>query len=196
MAEERGLEFYAKKRKMLEAEEKGESDEEEEYVPYISIKDRKRALLHKFGNRVGVLIKQDAEKHESSANESDGEVQSECENVAQTGPDTGRSLLDQHSELKKKEEASKESALEKQLKEEEKILESVAEKTALMGVAELAKGIEYTDPIKTGWRAPQYVLQRLKHKSDKIRKNTAYLLKEKICLQSVRHSRNVNFHEL
>jgi len=46
--------------------------------------------------------------------------------------------------------ASKESALEKQLKEEEKILESVAEKTALMGVAELAKGIEYTDPIKTG----------------------------------------------
>ena len=46
--------------------------------------------------------------------------------------------------------ASKETALEKQLKEEEKILESVAEKTALMGVAELAKGIEYKDPIKTG----------------------------------------------
>lgn len=45
---------------------------------------------------------------------------------------------------------SKETALEKQLKEEEKILESVAEKTALMGVAELAKGIEYTEPIKTG----------------------------------------------
>lgn len=45
--------------------------------------------------------------------------------------------------------ARKESAMEKQLKEEEKILESVAEKTALMGVAELAKGIQYEDPIKT-----------------------------------------------
>lgn len=45
--------------------------------------------------------------------------------------------------------AKKESAMEKQLKEEEKILESVAEKRALMGVAELAKGIQYEDPIKT-----------------------------------------------
>jgi ATP-dependent RNA helicase DDX41 len=46
--------------------------------------------------------------------------------------------------------ARKETAREKQLKEEKKILESVAEKTALMGVAELAKGIQYEDPIKTG----------------------------------------------
>lgn len=45
--------------------------------------------------------------------------------------------------------AKKESAIEKQLKEEEKILESIAEKKALMGVAELAKGIQYEDPIKT-----------------------------------------------
>lgn len=45
--------------------------------------------------------------------------------------------------------AKKESAFEKQLKEEEKILESIAEKTALMGVAELARGIQYEDPIKT-----------------------------------------------
>ena len=37
----------------------------------------------------------------------------------------------------------------KQLKEEEKILESIAEKTALMGVAELARGIQYEYPIKT-----------------------------------------------
>jgi ATP-dependent RNA helicase DDX41 len=47
--------------------------------------------------------------------------------------------------------AKKESAMERQLKEEEKILESVAEKKALMGVAELAKGIQYEDPIKTRW---------------------------------------------
>ena len=46
--------------------------------------------------------------------------------------------------------AKKETAKEKQLKEEEKILESVAEAKALMGVAELAKGIQYEDPIKTG----------------------------------------------
>ena len=43
------------------------------------------------------------------------------------------------------------------MKEEEKILESVADKTALKGVAELAKGIEYTDPIKTGYVNECYV---------------------------------------
>jgi ATP-dependent RNA helicase DDX41 len=39
------------------------------------------------------------------------------------------SLLDQHSELKKQAEALRESAFEKQVREEEKILESVAERT-------------------------------------------------------------------
>lgn len=65
--------------------------------------------------------------------------------------------------------ASKETDLEKKLKEEEKILQSVAGRTgkyiltflidyriisfsisALMAAVELAKGIEYKDAIKTG----------------------------------------------
>uniref|UniRef100_A0A8C1WG23 Uncharacterized protein n=1 Tax=Cyprinus carpio TaxID=7962 RepID=A0A8C1WG23_CYPCA len=46
----------------------------------------------------------------------------------------------------------KESAKEKQLKEEEKILESVAEGRALMSVKEMAKGITYEDPIKQAAR--------------------------------------------
>ena len=52
--------------------------------------------------------------------------------------------------------ARKETAREKLLKEEQKILESVAEKKALMGVAELALGIEYEDPIKTGYDQKPY----------------------------------------
>lgn len=58
-------------------------------------------------------------------------------------------MLDQHTELKKLAEAKKVSAVERQLKKEEEILESVAEKKALMGVSELAKGIQYNNPIKT-----------------------------------------------
>jgi ATP-dependent RNA helicase DDX41 len=49
--------------------------------------------------------------------------------------------------------------MDKRLKEEEKILESVREHTALMGAAELAKGIQYLDPIKTSWTAPQAILK-------------------------------------
>lgn len=60
--------------------------------------------------------------------------------------------------------------MEKQLKEEKKILESVAENKALMGVAELAKGIEYTEPIKTSWRPPRIVLHLSQARHDRIRK--------------------------
>lgn len=88
---------------MLEAEE-GDESEEEDYVPYVSVKDRKKAVLQKHGNRLGLLMKQEVEKPESSANESEGEVNSELDNTRYTGPAGGRSLLDQHSELKKKEE--------------------------------------------------------------------------------------------
>lgn len=66
------------------------------------------------------------------------------------------SLLDQHSELKKRAEATKESELERQRREEEKILKSIAEKQALMAVSELAKGIQYREPIKTSWRPPRW----------------------------------------
>lgn len=79
------------------------------------------------------------------------------------------SLLDQHSELKKKAEVQKENDLEKQLKEEEKILESVAEKKALMAVSELAKGIQYQDPIKTSWYPPRYIRKQSESLHESIR---------------------------
>jgi len=84
------------------------------------------------------------------------------------------SLLSQHTELKKVALAIKESAIEKQLKEEEKILESIAEKKALMGVSELAKGIQYEDPIKTSWKPPQCILN--------LPKEYPILLREKLCI--------------
>ena len=42
------------------------------------------------------------------------------------------------------------SELDRQKEEEQKILHSIKETRALMGVAELAKGVVYSDPIKTG----------------------------------------------
>lgn len=54
--------------------------------------------------------------------------------------------------------------MERQLKEEEKILESVAEKKALMGVAELAKGIQYEESLKTRYNpslAVTYIFSRV-----------------------------------
>ena len=46
--------------------------------------------------------------------------------------------------------AHKVSELDKQKEEEAKILHNIKETSALMSVAELAKGVVYTEPLVTG----------------------------------------------
>ena len=66
--------------------------------------------------------------------------------------------------------ARKESELEKQRREEEKLLDAVAEKRALMGVAELALGVEYNDPIVTAWKPPRRILNMNPDRHERVRK--------------------------
>lgn len=150
-------------------------DNDDSYVPYVRVKDRKKSQLQKIG-RVHMLPGDASSStgggggggsglhNSSSENEHEDETAEEV-----WGRKFNISLLDQHTELKKLAEAKKISAVEKQLKEEEKILESVAEKKALMGVAELAKGIQYEDPIKTSWSPPKYLMAQSEFKRDEIR---------------------------
>uniref|UniRef100_T1IIY9 RNA helicase n=1 Tax=Strigamia maritima TaxID=126957 RepID=T1IIY9_STRMM len=143
-----------KRYRWQEEEEKSDSDDEN-YVPYVPLKERRKRQLHALGRT-------DEERRngfDAGIFRGDGDgTEEEEDDEFLVGRRSNVSLLDQHNELKKKAEARKESAREKQLKEEEKILESVAEKRALMGVAELAKGIQYEISIKTGWRPPRAVL--------------------------------------
>jgi ATP-dependent RNA helicase DDX41 len=130
------------------------------------------------------MISTDEEKSSNAFEQSDNDNSSHnlIKNTNELNDDldqwrkTNVSLLDQHNELKKKAEAIKESAIEKQLKEEEKILESVAEKKALMAVSELAKGIQYEDPIKTGWKAPKYVRDLPESKHEALRQKYRILV--------------------
>lgn len=127
-------------------------DDSEEESTYIPLRERRKLQLLKLG-RLG-QIKEDTVAKSSSENEKEDE-----DEAGQIwGRKSNISLLDQHTELKKMAEAKKESAMERQLKEEERILESVAEKKALMGVAELAKGIQYEDSLRTSWTPPRCVL--------------------------------------
>lgn len=153
-----------------EDEKKLDLESEDEYTPYVPVKERKKQKLLKMGRIVQIANEAAGIGKSSSENEHDSDVNQE---------DLGRkfniSLLDQHTELKKIADLKKVSAVEKQLKEEEKILESVAEKKALMGVAELAKGIQYEDPIKTSWKPPRYVLMRPDYVHETIRQRLKIL---------------------
>lgn len=155
----------------------GSSDDDDDYVPYVPMKQRRQEIVGRLTGRV-INAPEGPDSEASTSRDSVGDPDSR--DAVGDGSNDGigssdktrhvhKSLLDQHSELKKKAEASKQSEKEKLLKEEEKILESVAEKKALMGVSELAKGIEYTDPIKTGWRAPRALLALSEDKHAKFR---------------------------
>lgn len=154
------------RKKYRRHDSESDSENDDKYVPYIPVKDRKKQQLLK----VGRIIQLTAEASTSAAAKSSSENEHDDElNEEVWGRKFNISLLDQHTELKKLAEAKKVSAVEKQLKEEEKILESVAEKKALMGVAELAKGIQYEDPIKTSWRAPRYLIAMPQYKREELR---------------------------
>ncbi|XP_074598884.1 ATP-dependent RNA helicase abstrakt [Brevipalpus obovatus] len=167
-------EAIKRKRSKVEEEERLLQEEEEFESTYIPRKELKKRLLeqHGYGKSEAKGLNLEAEGDDSA----DG-------NDLNQGDRQGDvSLFDQHRDLKKKADQTKESAIEKQLKEEEKILDSVAEKTALMGVAELAKGIYYSDPIKTGWRPPKYFLNLSEEKKDKVyKKYHIYVEGEEIC---------------
>ncbi|PKU37248.1 hypothetical protein llap_12449 [Limosa lapponica baueri] len=154
-----------RKRQREEAAETSDlsGEEDDDYVPYVPVKQRKQQMLQKLLQMRRKVVSEDEQRDSGSEQRGD-------EDDIPLGPQSNISLLDQHQHLKEKAEARKESAKEKQLKEEEKILESVAEGRALMSVKEMAKGITYDDPIKTSWRAPRYILGMSEARHDRVRK--------------------------
>lgn len=164
------------RRKDDESDRTNANSDDDDYVPYVPVKERKKNMLVKMGRlapitsekKPGVLASAEGSSGLGN-NDSDGDEDGKADQEEIWGRKFNISLLDQHTELKKIAEAKKITAVEKQLREEEKILESVAEKTALMGVAELAKGIQYEDPIETSWRPPRYLMAMPEYKRQHIR---------------------------
>ncbi|KAL3183212.1 hypothetical protein MRX96_006971 [Rhipicephalus microplus] len=96
-------------------ESEGSSDSDSDYTPYVPLKERRKQQLGRLGRLHAILLEEKRDKSSTATDEDD-------EQRDEYGRKSNISLLDQHTELKKKAEARKESALEKQLKEEEKNL--------------------------------------------------------------------------
>lgn len=95
---------------------------------------------------------------------------------ASAGPRADVSLLDQHTELKQQAARVRETETQKQLREEEQLLESVAERRALMGVGEIAQGIQYSESLKTSWTPPRYLLDMPAARHDRLRRRQGILV--------------------
>ncbi|CAH4033140.1 ATP-dependent RNA helicase abstrakt [Pieris brassicae] len=149
----------------------GSENDVDNYEPYVPVKERMKQKLLKMGRLGQVANEVAAETKSSSDNDPDDEGSQE-----EWGRRYNVSLLDQHSELKRLAEARALSAAERQAKEEAHILESVAQSKALMGVAELAKGIQYSEPIKTSWKPPRCILSLPESRHERVRQQLRILV--------------------
>ncbi|CAF2632415.1 unnamed protein product [Rotaria sp. Silwood2] len=169
--------FQAKRRRIEQSESEDEfklddddkletnrSGDENTFVP---LKERRRKQLQRvLGGRNASHINADNADHLFSSDTA--HTQPVAEEIT-VGPQANFTLLDQLSEIKKNQNLSDQTSTDKILEEEERILQNVVETKALMGVAELAKGIEYTDPIRTSWRSPRAVLRMPEERHRRIR---------------------------
>ncbi|XP_019626332.1 PREDICTED: probable ATP-dependent RNA helicase DDX41 [Branchiostoma belcheri] len=164
---ERDEDKYSKRQRRKSSSDSGSDDDD--YVPYIPVKERRKQQMERVQKYIQsrtTLKGQEEEKEEENE---------EVEEVT-AGPKSNVSLLDQHSELKKKAEAKKETAVDKQLAEEEKILESVAQAQVLASVKEIAKGITYEASMKTSWTPPRHILQMPESRHERVRKKLHILV--------------------
>ncbi|XP_047495072.1 ATP-dependent RNA helicase abstrakt-like [Penaeus chinensis] len=149
---------------------KSSSDEEEEsYEPYIPVKERKK-------QRMKQILKISQDEDASTDSWKEREQREQEEDVQELARKNNISLLDQHTELKKIAEARKESELEKQRREEKRLLEAVAEKRALMGVSELARGVQYEDSVVSAWRPPRRILAMDEKRHERVRRKYKILV--------------------
>ncbi|XP_071793452.1 probable ATP-dependent RNA helicase DDX41 [Asterias amurensis] len=166
-----------------------ESDEES-YVPYVPLKERRKQELEKahklLNRRIAKGVSEGNQDHKDSGKE-DGEAADDL------GVRANVSLLDQHAELKKKAESIKVNQLDKQLEEEQKILQSIQEQRALMTVKELAKGITYTQALKTGWLAPRCILHMGEARHDRVRKKLHIIVEGDVVPPPIKHFREMKF---
>ncbi|KAI8841319.1 P-loop containing nucleoside triphosphate hydrolase protein [Chytridium lagenaria] len=123
-----------------------DANDDDDYVPYVPIKVRmqeKRQRLaqsRRFVDRYAHLTKSD-----------DEEIP----------------LMDQATEMKKHEKPKTEQEIElEQMKEIEK---AQTKTKALASDYELAKGIKYTEPMKSSWRPPRYIRSMAEQEIAKIR---------------------------
>lgn len=86
-----------------------------------------------------------------------------------------RALLDEARELREKEKYEDKSEAQKLAEEERQILEAHAARKKLASASELAKGVMYTEPLKTSWRPPRFIRERSEAENERLREENHIL---------------------
>ncbi|RUS16174.1 P-loop containing nucleoside triphosphate hydrolase protein [Endogone sp. FLAS-F59071] len=155
--------------------------DDEDYVPYVPLKQRRDAKLMKLVNqrRVPEPVKNDEP--------------SDDEDAPKAGPKATQTLLEQAAEVRKKQALQEKTVEEKALEEEKKIEEANARYKALISVADAAKGVVYTEPMKTTWTAPRFVRALSDKENDVIRQKFHILVEGDNIPPPIKHFKEMKF---
>ncbi|PWN43992.1 putative DEAD-box ATP-dependent RNA helicase 35 [Ceraceosorus guamensis] len=146
----------------------GDTSEEEDYDSkrYIPAAKRRQMELQ----RIAGLGKSNGDGASASTQKRQTGEGSDPEDNEDVGVRQSKTaLLHAARELREREAKEKKSEAEKQAEEERKILEAHAARRKLASDMELAKGISYTEPIKTSWTAPRFVRERTEEENARLR---------------------------
>eukprot|EP00271_Cylindrocystis_brebissonii_P022382 TRINITY_DN8598_c0_g1_i1.p1 TRINITY_DN8598_c0_g1~~TRINITY_DN8598_c0_g1_i1.p1 ORF type:complete len:796 (-),score=173.98 TRINITY_DN8598_c0_g1_i1:173-2560(-) len=152
-----------------------EGEEEEQFEEYIPVKQRRlmeqqRVLARKGKGVVGGGMAEE-----------------------KGGGDSKMSLLVQATQIRKN--APEMTVNEQQAKEEIEMFERLVDKKQLVSVRELAKGIQYTESMKTGWKPPSDIRRMSEKEQEEIRKQWHILVEGDCIPPPIKDFRNMRFPE-
>lgn len=150
------------------------SDEEE--TPYVSVKQRREAEMAKLAGR-NSLTSSRAKHEQTKKRKEEEEALREKERI-QKEKETSKTLLITAQEVKKRQEEldAQKTAEQKRAEQEAEALRMVSNKRKLASAQELAKGIEYVEPLKTTWTPPRHIRQRTVLENRKVREKNHILV--------------------
>ncbi|KAI0928179.1 hypothetical protein AcV5_005827 [Taiwanofungus camphoratus] len=142
-------------------------DEDASYEPYVPVAQRRQAKLAKltsWGTDKGKTKLPEEEEDEREDEQREEERRREKARKERT-------LLMEAQEVheKKAAEDAKKTEAEKEEEADAEILAAIASRKKLASDLELAKGVLYTEPLKTSWRPPRFVRERSEEENHKLR---------------------------
>ncbi|KAF5331049.1 hypothetical protein D9619_005707 [Psilocybe cf. subviscida] len=161
--------------------------DDDTYEPYIPVAQRRQAKLAKLST-LGINASKTAAKQAQEALDEIEDAQRE-EETRREKARKERTLLAEAQEVhsKKAVEDSKKTETEKADEADAEILEAIKSRRKLASDMELAKGIQYTEPLKTSWRPPRYIRERTEEQDRRLREKYHILVEGEDIPQPIEH---------
>ncbi|KAK0245477.1 P-loop containing nucleoside triphosphate hydrolase protein [Armillaria nabsnona] len=144
--------------------------ENDTYEPYIPVAQRRQAKLAKLTSLGANSDKERTKRQQREQQEREDEANEEEARRERLRKE--RTLLMEAQEVhsQKAAEDAKKTEEEKTREADDKIFNAIKSHKMLASDMELAKGIQYTESLKTSWRPPKYIRDRSEEENERIRK--------------------------